>query len=125
MVLSNTGKCGGNANENDPSHLEQLGRWRSFTSFTQPLRQLPHRLAAKCAENGKSIDICTQAYCKFLQIAIAHPKLISLGESENDGDGEPPSKKLNSVDLNGDYGQRKSSKFRLIFLFFKNYFFIF
>ncbi|KAL7069926.1 hypothetical protein ACQ4LE_010737 [Meloidogyne hapla] len=52
-----------------------LERWRSFTSFTHPMRHLPRQLLLKC-EKGKELHLCTQAYCKFLQIAASKPELL-------------------------------------------------
>jgi hypothetical protein len=78
MVTSNMGRNGGGE--------DTLARWRSFTSFTHPLRQLPRRLLAKCADQGLQAgpSLCTQAYCKFLQIAAAHPTLLEVPEEENE-----------------------------------------
>lgn len=60
-----------------------LARWRSFTSFTHPMRQLPRRLMAKCAEmRVPPPHLCTQAYCKFVQIVAAHPAMLKVQEEE-------------------------------------------
>uniref|UniRef100_A0A914KX05 Cap-specific mRNA (nucleoside-2'-O-)-methyltransferase 2 n=1 Tax=Meloidogyne incognita TaxID=6306 RepID=A0A914KX05_MELIC len=59
---------------------DALERWRSFTSFTHPMRHLPRQLLLKC-EKGKEPLLCTQAYCKFLQIAVSNPELLQPGSS--------------------------------------------
>lgn len=47
--------------------------WRSHTTFTHPLKGLPHKLQNDYPSLKPSI---TQAYCKFVNILRHHPELI-------------------------------------------------
>lgn len=77
-------------NNNHINYDEALARWRSYTSFTHPMRKLPRQILIKCYEildSKASITSqpVTQAYCKFLQIASVNPAFINRPANSIDG----------------------------------------